>query len=107
MSARYVQPLRILIQFCFLGFMLWLGVRFYQFVHYFRSGGTSPFVPRPDGIEGFLPISGLLGAASWFKGNGINSIHPAAVVIFLTVLLVSLLLRRSFCSWICPVAAVS
>ena len=107
MSARYVQPLRILIQFSFLGFMLWLGVRFYQFVHYFRSGGTSPFVPRPDGIEGFLPISGLLGAASWLKGNGINSIHPAAVVLFLTVLAMALLLRRSFCSWICPVAVVS
>ena len=107
MSARYVQPLRILIQFCFLGFMLWLGVRFYQFVHYFRSGGAAPFVARPDGIEGFLPISGLLGTASWLKGSGINAIHPAAVVIFLTVLVLALLLRRSFCSWICPVAAVS
>jgi len=107
MPARYVQPLRILIQFCFLGFMLWLGARFYQFVLYFRSGAATPFVPRPDGIEGFLPISGLLGTASWLKGSGINSIHPAAVVIFLTVLAVALLLRRSFCSWICPVAAVS
>jgi polyferredoxin len=107
MPARYVQPLRILIQFCFLGFMLWLGVRFYQFVLCIRSGGTSAFVPRPDGIEGFLPISGLLGTASWLKGNGINPIHPAAVVVFLTVLALSLLLRRSFCSWICPVAAVS
>lgn len=107
MSARYVQPLRILIQFCFLGFMLWLGVRFYQFVLYVRSGETTSFVPRPDGIEGFLPISGLLGTASWLKGNGINIIHPAAVVIFLTVLVMALLLRRSFCSWICPVAAVS
>lgn len=62
---------------------------------------------RPDGIDGFLPISGLLGTASWLKGGGINTIHPAAVIIFLTVVAVSLLLRRSFCSWICPVAAVS
>jgi len=107
MSARYVQPLRILIQFCFLGFMLWLGFRFYQFVLHFRSGAATPFVPRPDGIEGFLPISGLLGTASWLKGDGINTVHPAAVVLFLTVLAVALLLRRSFCSWICPVAAVS
>jgi polyferredoxin len=107
MSARYVQPLRILIQFCFLGFMLWLGVRFYQFVHYVSSDGATPFVPRPDGIEGFLPISGLLGTASWLKGNGINAIHPAAVVIFLTVLVLALFLRRSFCSWVCPVAVVS
>ena len=107
MSARYVQPLRTLIQFCFLGFMLWLGIRFYQFVSYFRSGGSAPFVPRPEGVEGFLPISGLLGVSAWIKGMGINDIHPAAVVIFATVLVVALLLRRSFCSWICPVATVS
>lgn len=107
MSARYVQPLRILIQFCFLGFMLWLGFRFYQFVDAVRSGTASPVVPRPDGIEGFLPISGLLGLSAWLRGLGINSVHPAAVVVFVTVLAVSLLLRRSFCSWICPVATAS
>jgi polyferredoxin len=107
MSARYVQPLRILIQFCFLGFMLWLGIRFYQFVTHVRSGGLSPFVPRPEGIEGFLPISGLLGLSAWFRGLGINDVHPAAVVVLVTVLAVSLLLRRSFCSWICPVATLS
>lgn len=107
MPARYMQPLRIAVQFCFLGFMVWLGLRFYQFVHYVRSGGTTSFIPRPDGIEGFLPISGLLGTASWLKGGGINTIHPAAVIVFVTVLIGALLLRRSFCSWICPVATVS
>lgn len=107
MSERYMQPLRIFTQFCFLGFMLWLGFRFYQFVTYVRLSGTSAFVLRPEGVEGFLPISGLLGTASWIRGSGINSIHPAAVVIFLTIIAVSLLLRRSFCSWICPIAAVS
>jgi len=107
MSERYVQPLRLAIQWCFLGFMLWLGVRFYLFVQYIRSGGATTFVPRPDGIEGFLPISGLLGLAAWFRGEGINPVHPAAVVVLVSVLLVSLLLRRSFCSWICPVATIS
>jgi len=107
MPARYVQPLRILIQCCFLAFMLWLGVRFYAFVHFISSGGASAPVVRPDGIEGFLPISGLLGLAGWLKGLGINPVHPAAVVILLTILGVSLLLRRSFCSWICPVATIS
>jgi polyferredoxin len=107
MSARYMQPLRILIQCAFLGFMVLLGIRFYQFVQVVGSGTSGAVVVRPDGIDGFLPISGLLGAASWIKGGEINSIHPAAVVIFVTVILVSLLLRRSFCSWICPVAVIS
>lgn len=107
MSARYMQPLRILIQVGFLGFMLWIGFRLYRFVQAVSSDPTSVVAVRPDGIDGFLPISGLLGTASWVRGGGINSIHPAAVIIFLTVILVSLLLRRSFCSWICPVALLS
>ena len=107
MSARYMQPLRILVQCAFLGLTAWIVFRFYQFVQVVSSdsAGTAPV--RPDGIDGFLPISGLLGAASWAKGGGINTIHPAAVIIFVTVILVSLLLRRSFCSWICPVSALS
>lgn len=107
MSARYMQPVRILIQFCFLGFMTLLGFRFYQFVQAVSTGVTESIVVRPDGIDGFLPISGLVGTASWVKVGGINSIHPAAVIIFVTVILVSLLLRRSFCSWICPIAVIS
>ncbi|MDD2581620.1 MAG: 4Fe-4S binding protein [Desulfuromonadaceae bacterium] len=107
MPARYMQPLRILIQCCFLGFIIWLGLRFYQFVQAVSSTGLESRAVRPDGIDGFLPISGLAGTVSWLKGGGINYVHPAAVIIFMTVVLVSLLLRRSFCSWICPVAVIS
>ena len=107
MSSRYVQPLRILVQFGFLVSTVWVGLCFYQFVQAVRSGAERALYTRPDGIDAFLPISGLLGTVSWLKGGEINSIHPAAVVVFVTVVLVSLLLRRSFCSWICPVAAIS
>lgn len=106
MSARYMQPLRNFIQLAFLLFSIWLSFSFYLFVQAV-STGAAELAERPAGVEGFLPISGLLGAASWAKGGGINTIHPAAVIIFFTVITVSLLLRRSFCSWICPVAAVS
>ncbi len=107
MSARYMQPLRIGVQFLFLLLSLWLGARLYLFVQHFRSGGMSAPFPHPDGVEAYLPISGLLGVASWLRGEGINPVHPAATVILLTVLLLSFLLRRSFCSWICPVATFS
>jgi polyferredoxin len=102
-----MQPLRILVQAGFMLFMVWLGVSFYRFVQAATSGANATVAARPDGIDGFLPISGLLGTAFWAKGGGINGIHPAAVIVFVTVLVVSLLLRRSFCSWICPVAALS
>ena len=107
MPARYVQPLRVLAQICFLGYMLWLGVRFYQFVSSISAEVATVMPERPPGIEGFLPISGLLGLTAWIKGAGLNNIHPAAVILFLTAIVVSLILRRSFCSWICPVATIS
>lgn len=107
MFNRFMQPLRIAVAWGFLFFQLYLGVQFYRFVLYFRSGGATSFVPRPDGIEGFLPISALLSLKDWLAGGAINPVHPAGLVIFLAVLAVSLLLKRSFCSWICPVGTVS
>lgn len=106
MSNRFMQPLRITIQWLYLFFISWLGFRFYQFVAHFRSNGMTPLVNRPDGVEAFLPIAGLLGLRDWLESGSINPVHPAAVVILLTAIIVSLLLRRSFCSWICPVGTI-
>ncbi len=107
MYHRFMQPLRIAIQWCFLLFSLYLGVRLFGFVRYCRSGGTAAFVPRADGIEAFLPISALVSLKGWITSGAINTIHPAGLVIFLTVIAVCWLLKRSFCSWICPVGTLS
>ncbi len=107
MMTRFMQPLRLTVAWGFLLFQLYLGVQFYRFVLYLRSGGTTTFVPRPEGIEGFLPISALVSLKDWFLAGAINPVHPAGLVIFLTVLAVSLLLKRAFCSWICPVGTLS
>ena len=107
MINRFMQPLRLAVAWGFLLFQLYLGVEFYRFVLYCRSGGTTPYAARPDGIEGFLPISALVSLREWFQSGAINPVHPAGLVIFLTVVAVSLLLKRSFCSWICPVGTVS
>lgn len=107
MGKRYLQPLRILVQWGFLFFSLYLGIQFYRFVLHFRSGGAAPFVRRPDGVEAFLPISALLSLKDWLTSGSINPVHPAALVVFLTVVAVSFLLKRSFCSWICPVGTMS
>ena len=72
MNKRYIQPLRLTVAWGFLLFQLYLLIDFFRFVHYFRSGGTAPFVPRPDGIEGFLPISALLSLKGWFMSGAIT-----------------------------------
>jgi len=106
MSHNNLQRVRLAVQAGFLLFSLYLGVQFYRFVLHFRSGGTAPLAARPDGVEAFLPISGLVSLKGWLASGEINTIHPAAMVIFLCVVAVSLLLKRSFCSWICPVATI-
>lgn len=105
MSNRYVQPLRSLIQIAFLLVSLLIGVQFARFVAAVLTGGPVPL--RPAAIEAFLPISGLYGSVAWLKGGAINPVHPAAVVIFVTIVGVALVLRRAFCSWICPVGTLS
>lgn len=95
----------MLVQIVFLLLSLIIGVRFYHFVLALQQGIDT--VSRPAAIEAFLPISGLFGTAALLKGGGINPVHPAAVVLFITIILVSLLLRRSFCAWICPIGTIS
>jgi polyferredoxin len=106
MSNRFMQPLRIVVQWAFLLFTAYLGMTFYRFV-LFARGESGVFVPRPDGIEAFLPISALVSLRGWVLTGQINPVHPAGLVIFLTIVGVSLLLKRSFCSWICPVGTLS
>ena len=106
MSNRFMQPLRIAVQWIFLLFTGSLGITFYRFALYCR-GESGVFIPRPDGIEAFLPISALVSLRGWFLTGRINPVHPAGLVIFLTIVGVSLLLKRSFCSWICPVGTLS
>src|SRR5689334_7502104 len=102
---RLMQPLRIAVQWLYLFFCLYLGIEFARFVAWCRGGAT--FVPRPDGIEAFLPISALASLRYWIGTGNIHPVHPAALVIFLSAIAISLLLRRSFCSWICPVGTLS
>jgi polyferredoxin len=107
MAEKNVQRVRLAVQWGFLFFSLFLGVTFYRFVLHFRSGGATAFVARPDGVEAFLPISALLSLKGWLASGSINTIHPAALVVFLGAILVSLLLKRAFCSWICPVSTIT
>lgn len=62
---------------------------------------------RPASIEGFLPIGALMSLKLWLTTGFFDRIHPAGLVIFIAALLMSLLLKKSFCGWICPVGALS
>ncbi len=101
-----VTLLRTVFQAAFLGYTLWMGYRFYRF--YLWALGQSPgFTARPPGVEGFLPISALLSAKRFFLAGQYDPVHPAGLTIFLAALTIAVLLRKSFCGWICPVGGLS
>ncbi|MBI4008040.1 MAG: 4Fe-4S binding protein [Planctomycetes bacterium] len=101
------QKLRWLVQVAFFILIVFIGWRFYLFVKFCESGGTATFVPRPPGVEAFLPIGAMMGVKYFFLTGIIDPIHPAGFVIFVTILLTALFFRRGFCSWICPVSTIS
>lgn len=98
---------RPLFQLAFLLWIIIIGVRFGLFVHHFEMAGQAPFYSRPPGVEGFLPIGALASLRHWLASGEFNSVHPAALVLFLTFVLMSLLAKKSFCSWLCPVGTLS
>ena len=104
-SRAYVRWIRYAVQWGLLAFIVYGGFRFYLFVEHFKGNG--PLVSRPALVEGFLPIGALMSLKVWLGGGSINSTHPAALMILVAALLVSLVLIKSFCGWICPVGAVS
>ena len=93
------------IQLLFLLITLYTGWEFVRFVNYLQNGGAA--VTRPPGVEAFLPISSLMGLKYWILSGDFNTIHPAGLVLFLVFVVIGLLLKRAFCSWICPIGFFS
>jgi polyferredoxin len=101
------QRTRHIVQGAFLLLNAWLGLQFYLWARYFERGGSGMFVPRPAGVEGWLPIAGLMNTKYLLLTGHVPSIHPAAMFLFISFMLMSLLLKKAFCSWLCPVGTFS
>jgi len=101
------QALRMGVQGAFVVLCLWIGVEFHLFMRWASSLGAEAYVPHPPGAEGFLPISALMSLKLWVASGRVHPVHPAGLFILVAILAVSLLLKKAFCSWICPVGALS
>ncbi len=101
------QRIRHIVQGLFVALNLWIGVQFYFWVRYFERGGHALYVSRPAGVEGWLPIAGLMNTKLFLTTGHIPAIHPAAMFLFMAFVLISLLLKKAFCSWLCPVGTLS
>ena len=105
--SDHSQPVRHVVQWSFVALNGWIGLQFFLWVRYFERGGEGLYVSRPAGVEGWLPIAGLMNTKYLFITGRAPAIHPAAMYLFLGFLLISILLKKAFCSWLCPVGTFS
>lgn len=94
-------------QGAFLVLNLWLGAKFYFWVRQFETGNLEANLHRPPGVEGWLPIAGLMNLKYWLLSGEIPRVHPASMFLLITFLAISFLFRKAFCSWLCPIGTIS
>lgn len=95
------DSVRMVVQGVFLAVVLMIGAEFALFVWQLERG-IEPTVVRPPGVEAFLPISALISLKHWVLTGHFNRIHPSGLVLLLIICSTALLLKRGFCSWVCP-----
>ena len=103
----YSQSLRRSFQFAFLLLNVWLGGSFYFWVRHLETGTHDRTMLRPAGVEGWLPIAGLMNLKYWLATGRLPSTHPAAMFLLLSFVAIAFLFRKAFCSWLCPVGTLS
>ncbi len=102
--ARSIGP-RAWVRSAFLAFFVyscWQLWRYYQWA----LGSAGP-VRRPEATAGFVPLGAIMSISTWVKSGVFDPVLPAAVVIVLAAVAMSLLLKRGFCGWVCPVGTVA
>jgi len=101
------QGLRHSFQFAFLLLNVYLGVTFYFWVRQFETNRFRTSLTRPAGVEGWLPIAGMMNIKYWLLTGHLPAMHPAAMFLLIAFVAIAFLFRKGFCSWLCPVGTVS
>ncbi len=101
------QRWRRAFQVAFLALNVAIGVQFWFFVRFHETGGASPYLPRPPGVEGWLPIAALMNLKAALLSGELPTRFPAGMFLLVAFLAITVLFRKAFCSWLCPVGTLS
>ncbi len=101
------QQVRLGVQLAFLLIAAWVGAQFYLWVRYCETAGATLKVSRPPGVEAWLPIAALMNTKALLVTRQVPEIHAAGMFMLIAFLAMSFVLRKSFCSWVCPVGTIS
>ncbi len=103
--SRGIRWLRHLVQAGAAVLVLWIGWDFVLWVRGLESGQMT--AQRPPGVEGFLPIAALMSLRHLWSAAEVHPVHPAGLVILLAIVGTGLVLKKAFCSWLCPVGTIA
>lgn len=106
-KQKPIQKYRFIVQVLFTILCIWIGIEFFHFIKYLETNGTSAFISRPPGVDGFLPISSFMSFYIFLVSGEIHAAHPAGFFIFFAIIIVSLVFGKAFCSWLCPIGFIS
>jgi polyferredoxin len=95
------------LQLAFLLLNVWIGIQFYAWVRHYETAGASIKVSRPPGVEGWLPIASLMNLKYLVETGRVPEVHAAGLFLLLAFVGMSFAVRKSFCSWLCPVGTLS
>jgi polyferredoxin len=101
------QRWRRAVQLVFLALCVAIGVQFWTFVRFYETGGATSYASRPPGVEGFLPIAALMNLKAALLTGELPRRFPAGMVLLVAFLAITVLFRKAFCSWLCPVGTLS
>ncbi len=104
LRIRQFLTARMTVRWAFLAFFLLAVWRLMAYVRWAR--GLGPYVHRPEAVAGLLPVGHFTSFFAWVKGGGWDVMLPAGLVIILGAIATSLLFKRGFCGWICPLGTV-
>ncbi|MBI5232706.1 MAG: 4Fe-4S binding protein [Coriobacteriales bacterium] len=102
--VRAAVTSRWFVKTAFLSIFLVSCIQLLRFLAWARGAG--PYVRRPEAVAGLLPVGHFTSFFAWVRGGGWDQYLPAGLVIILGAVATSLLLKRGFCGWICPVGTV-
>src|SRR3974377_240701 len=97
LDKDYSSLYRRSFQGAFLLLNLWIGTRFYFWVRQYEVGTGSYQVTRPAGVEGWLPIAGLMNLKYWLLSGEVPKVHPAAMFLLITFLSINFFFLKIVC----------
>jgi polyferredoxin len=105
-AADHSQQIRRIVQALFVALNAGIGIQFMLWVRSFEQPGAMQ-ISRPVGVDGWLPIAGLMNFKYFLATDRVPAIHPAAMFLLMAFFFMSVVLKKAFCSWLCPAGTLS